>query len=142
MSEAAEAYRAALDVFTRSDMPANWAMTQNNLGAALARLGELALGEAGLAGLNKAVDAYRAALEVFTRREMSANWAFTTENLALAEESVSFMARAPEPLRTAIVRVDEAIIEFEGMQAGYYVEKAKRNRERMLQLLNEIEGDC
>ena len=41
-------------------MPLDWAMTQNNLGAALLRLGER---ESGTARLEEAVAAYRAALE-------------------------------------------------------------------------------
>ena len=35
LSEAVEAYRQALTVRTRDDLPQDWAMTQNNLGTAL-----------------------------------------------------------------------------------------------------------
>ena len=34
LSEAVEAYRQALTVRTRDDLPQDWAMTQNNLGNA------------------------------------------------------------------------------------------------------------
>ena len=33
LSEAVEAYRQALTVYTRDDLPQDWAMTQNNLGS-------------------------------------------------------------------------------------------------------------
>ena len=35
LNEAVEAYRQALTVYTRDDLPQNWAQTQNNLGTAL-----------------------------------------------------------------------------------------------------------
>ena len=35
LAEAVEAYRQALTVYTRDDLPQQWAMTQNNLGIAL-----------------------------------------------------------------------------------------------------------
>ncbi|MEO8812605.1 MAG: hypothetical protein ABI376_06815, partial [Caulobacteraceae bacterium] len=59
------AYRAALEVRTRETMPADWAMTQNNLGNALSTLGERAGGAAGIEALDQAVAAHRAALEVY-----------------------------------------------------------------------------
>ena len=40
LSEAVEAYRQALIVRTRDDLPQDWAVTQNNLGNALQFLGE------------------------------------------------------------------------------------------------------
>ena len=45
-------------------MPLDWATTQNNLGVALATLGER---ESGTARLEEAVAAFRAALEEWTR---------------------------------------------------------------------------
>jgi hypothetical protein len=45
---------------TRERVPLDWAMTQMNLGAALARLGER---ESGTAHLEQAVEGYRLALE-------------------------------------------------------------------------------
>ncbi|QLH38402.1 MAG: tetratricopeptide repeat protein [Defluviicoccus sp.] len=45
-------------------MPLQWAATQNNLGNALATLGER---ESGTARLQDAVTAYRAALQEYTR---------------------------------------------------------------------------
>ena len=40
LAGATQAYRAALEERTRDRVPLDWAMTQNNLGTALKRLGE------------------------------------------------------------------------------------------------------
>jgi hypothetical protein len=59
----------------------DWAMTQNNLGAALADLGARA---GDTAALQDAVTAYRAALEVRTREASPMDWAGTQNNLGAA----------------------------------------------------------
>ena len=56
-------------------------MTQNNLGNALAALGER---EAGTARLEEAVAIYRAALEEWTRERVPLRWAMTQNNLGNA----------------------------------------------------------
>ena len=66
---------------TRERVPLTWAMTQNNLGNALSRLGER---ESGTARLEEAVAAYRAALEEMTRERVPLDWAMTQNNLGIA----------------------------------------------------------
>ncbi|WP_156093363.1 tetratricopeptide repeat protein, partial [Planktothrix serta] len=63
LEKAIAAYQAALEVYTRTAFPEDWAMTQNNLAAAYySRIrGERA------DNLEKAIAAYQAALEVYTR---------------------------------------------------------------------------
>ena len=78
LEEAVAAYRAALEERTRERVPLDWATTQNNLGAALATLGER---ESGTARLEEAVAAYRAALQERTRERAPLDWA-TTQNIA------------------------------------------------------------
>ena len=75
------AYRAALQERTRERVPLDWAMTQNNLGIALQRLGER---ESGTARLEEAVAAYRAALEEWTRERVPLEWATTQLDLGNA----------------------------------------------------------
>ena len=53
------AYRQALTVRTRDDLPQQWATTQNNLGIALRALGERLGGPEGLRRLSEAVEAHR-----------------------------------------------------------------------------------
>jgi tetratricopeptide (TPR) repeat protein len=71
-------YRVALEDRTRNRVPLDWAMTQNNLGIALATLGDR---ESGTARLEEAVTAFRAALREFTRERVPLDWAMTQNNL-------------------------------------------------------------
>ena len=82
------AFQSALYVYTRKDMPAQWAGTQNNLGNALMTLGARGEGEAAVIALNGAVKAYEAALEVYTRKDMPADWAMTQNNLGAALQTL------------------------------------------------------
>jgi len=47
LTAAIQAYRQALEVYTRTDLPQDWAMTQNNLGIALVHQGVRTAGERG-----------------------------------------------------------------------------------------------
>lgn len=69
-----------MEIYTRTDMPLQWARTQSNLAHALRTLGER---EGSAARLEEAVAAYRAALEVNTRAESATDW--TRRNLARTE---------------------------------------------------------
>ena len=81
LSEAVEAYRQALAVYTRDDLPQDWATTQNNLGTALLCLGERQWGPEGLRRLNEAVEAYHQALIDRKRDDLPQDWATTQNNL-------------------------------------------------------------
>jgi hypothetical protein len=61
LHEAITAYRVALDERKRELVPPDWAATQNNLGNALARLGER---ESDTAHLEEAVAAWEACLTI------------------------------------------------------------------------------
>ena len=67
LEEAVEAFRLALEEWTRERVPLHWAATQNNLGVALATLGER---ESGTARLEEALAAFRLALEERTRERV------------------------------------------------------------------------
>ena len=62
-------------------MPLEWAMTQSNLGAALAALGER---EGGPERLEQAVAAYTEALKERTRARVPLDWAMVQNNLGAA----------------------------------------------------------
>jgi hypothetical protein len=67
-------------------VPLDWAQTQNNLGLALARLGERV---AGAAHLTQAGAAYQAALEEWKRDRLPVDWAITTGNQGIALMSLA-----------------------------------------------------
>ncbi len=96
---AAAAYRASLEVYTKADLPQNWARTQNNLGTALQELGTSSAGEQHRKLLEGAVAAYRAALEVYTRADLPQNWARTQNNLSDALSALDNQLGGEEVLK-------------------------------------------
>jgi tetratricopeptide (TPR) repeat protein len=69
LAQAVEAYRNALQVYTRERFPQDWARTQNNLGSALKEQAPRTAGDDAAALLAQAVEAYRNALQVFSERD-------------------------------------------------------------------------
>jgi tetratricopeptide (TPR) repeat protein len=84
LNQAVAAYRSALEVRTREQLPQRWAQTQESLGEALAEEGRRSEGAKGAELFNQAVAAYRSALEVYTREQLPQDWAMTQNNLANA----------------------------------------------------------
>ena len=112
LSEAVDAYRAALTIHTKEAMSAEWAMTQNNLGSVLRVQSERTQGEAGFVLLEQAVAAFHAALTIGTQAAMPLQWAMTQNNLgnALAimggrtagELGLALLAEAVKAFRAAL----------------------------------------
>ena len=109
LTRAVEAYEAALEVHTRTEMPADWAKTQNNLASALRVMGERAGGEAGLNALTRAVEAYEAALEVRTRTEMPADWANSMSGLGSARIALGIGSADANLTRAGIGAIENAL---------------------------------
>jgi tetratricopeptide (TPR) repeat protein len=137
MTEAVAAYRAALAERTRERVPLDWATTQNNLGNALASLGER---ESGTARLEEAVAAYRAALAERTRERVPLNWARSTGNqgvaLVLIAERLSDVTKA----RLAVEQIEAALATMRdggnAPDAGYYEAQLHKARS----LLDRLTG--
>jgi hypothetical protein len=53
------AYRSALEIYTPEQLPQQWAMIQNNLGAALWKLGKELRGDEGIKRKEESVEAFR-----------------------------------------------------------------------------------
>jgi hypothetical protein len=134
LREAVAAYRAALEERTRERVPLDWAATQNNLGIALTTLGERGDERA----LRDAVTAYRAALEERTRERVPLDWAGTMQNLALALRAQAEHTRQCAPITEALAAIDGAIEEFTKRDAPYNLDKARRNRERILAAARDL----
>jgi tetratricopeptide (TPR) repeat protein len=79
VEKAISSFRSALEEQTRERTPLEWAIVQQNLGAALSWLGQQ---EGKPERLEGAIEAYRSALELF--RETSA-----THFVRLAEQSIA-----------------------------------------------------
>jgi tetratricopeptide (TPR) repeat protein len=104
-----------LALLSRADLPLDWARTQNNLGAALATLGER---ESGTARLEEAVAAYRAALEEMTRERVPLDWAQTQNNLGNALWTLGERTDDVTVLRAAQTAVGNAF-QLVVVEAGY-----------------------
>jgi len=112
LAQAAAAFRNALEIYTREQLPQDWARTQNNFGNALREQGLRTEGEAGVLLLAQAVDAYRYALEVYTRKQLPRDWAMTQNNLGIAlsdqgvrtseEKGAQLLAQAVDAYRNAL----------------------------------------
>ena len=99
LEQAVQAYRAALEIFSRERVPLKWAATQTYLGAALSQLGDR---KAGTEQLEQAVRAFRAALEVRTRQDAPIQWATVQNNLGLALSRIGARNRDGERLEEAV----------------------------------------
>jgi hypothetical protein len=139
--EAANGYALLLTEWTEKDMPADWAMTQNNLGTALRVLGERLGGEEGAKRLAEAVAAYEAALRVYTEKDMPAQWAATQNNLGIAlrvlgerlggEEGIAKLGAAVEAHEAAL-RAYTRIGDEEGAaDAKKQLQKAKAGLDKL-----------
>ena len=93
------AYTEALKEYTRERVPLQWATTQNNLGTALATLGERESGPERLEQ-EQAVHAYTEALRVFTPEEAPRYREITLNNRARAVERLRERGAEPGPDET------------------------------------------
>ena len=91
LAEAVVAYRAALIVRTKEQLPQQWAATQNNLGNVLSEQGTRTGREAGRELIREAIHAYELALEVKTREALPVQWERTMSNLAVAKKALEDM---------------------------------------------------
>ena len=109
-TEALNAYTEVLKKYTREDVLLDWAMTQNNLGNALADQGKRE-GKPEL--LEQALIAFNEALRVFTPEDnTSFQWAVTQNNLGNALQTLGSRKRGQELLGQAVDAYTEALRVF------------------------------
>jgi tetratricopeptide (TPR) repeat protein len=142
LKEAVAAHHAALTERPRERVPLQWATTQNNLGAALASLGEReSRQDEAIRRLVEAVKAYRAALTERTRERVPRDWAMTQFNLAAAlsalGERESGRERSIRHLEEAVVAYRAALTEWTNESAPHWHNMAQRNLARCLALLEQ-----
>ena len=91
LAEAVAAYRAALTVYTKAQLPQQWATTQNNLGTVLHKQGIRTGGEAGRELIRQAITAYELALQIRTKDALPVQWEETMGNLKIAKKALEDM---------------------------------------------------
>jgi len=105
LREAADAFRASFDVWTKNAMNEQRAVSQQNLGAVLRYLGAW---ERDPVILDEAIVAMRAALEIRTRRDNAPGWAMTQNNIGAVLMSIAALERGKKSMQ----RIEEAIEVF------------------------------
>jgi tetratricopeptide (TPR) repeat protein len=137
LKTAIERHRMLLTRRPRDRVPLDWAMTQVNLGNALATLGGR---ESGTARLEAAVAAYHAALEEYTPDRTPLNWASTQNNLGNAlviiEERESGTAR----LEAAVAAYRAALEVTTRERAPFKWARTQNNLGDALEILGERES--
>jgi tetratricopeptide (TPR) repeat protein len=121
---AIERYKRLLALTPRERVPLDWAMTQNNLGFALATLGER---QSGTAKLEEAITAYREALKERTRERVPLEWAMTQSYLGGALQTLGQRETGTAKLEEAIVAFREALKEQTRQSAPLQWAKTQSN---------------
>jgi tetratricopeptide (TPR) repeat protein len=132
--QAIAALRGVLTENTRERVPLDWAMTQNNLGNALQKLGER---EIGTARLEEAVAAYRAALEEYTRERVPLDWAMTQNNLGNALSSLGQQESGTARLEEAVAAYRAALEEYTRERVPFDWAMTQNNLGNALRLIGE-----
>src|SRR5262249_27206257 len=123
----------ALTIYTREQMPLQWATTQDNLGNALSSLGE-SKGET--AKLEEAIVVYREALEERTRDRVPLSWATTNSNLAITLSKLGEREVGTARIEEAIAIFRDAIAVVSTLDAPHQMEMLRRNLARAEELLS------
>jgi tetratricopeptide (TPR) repeat protein len=106
LTEAVEAFRAALTERTRERVPLDWATTQSNLGIVLHALGQR---ESGTARLTEAIEAYRNALRERTRERVPLNWATSTGSMGVAMMQLAERQADLATAEQAVAQIEAAL---------------------------------
>lgn len=108
--EAVTAYRAALEIYTREQVPQDWAHAQFNLGGVLTNQSMHAEDAEGKRLLGEALTAYRASLEIYTRKELPQDWASTQFSIAFTLRALADRSETAEAKR---LRAEAEVIDKE-----------------------------
>jgi tetratricopeptide (TPR) repeat protein len=106
IQEAVEAYREALQEWTRAGAPLEWARAQNNLGVALLMGGA---GDMRTELLEQAAEGFAKALQAWPRYTMPVEWAMAQSNLGSALLRLGTRAGGAEILQQAALACREAL---------------------------------
>ena len=140
MAAAISAYRGALEVYTREQLPQKWAMTQGNLANALRNQAVRTEGTKGAELLAQAVTAYRSALEVRTREKLPQEWARIQTILSVALEEQGLRTegtKATELLGQAVAAFRSCLEVFTTNAFPFYHEQTEKQLKECERLLTQ-----
>ena len=112
-------------------------MTQNNLGAALQKLGERT---EDVKAFNEAVTAYQNALKEWTQDKNPMTWAMTTANLAIAQKSLAERLADAGAAKMALDYFESVAQVFRNASHAQYYEFATEQIAKTRTLIDGLRG--
>jgi len=127
LEQSVAAFQNALAERTRERVPQDWAMTQNNLGAALQSLGKR---QQDPQLLEQAVTAFESALQEITREKLAMGWAMSLANLGAVRMILAEMTQNSEVALMALNDFDEVVDFFREISHAQYMELGEEQRKK------------
>jgi tetratricopeptide (TPR) repeat protein len=121
-AQAVEAYKAALEILNKADLPDYWAITQTNMGRVLADQGEQSSGAQAKDLFARALQASRDASEVVSKADLSQTWATIQTNLSIALADQGDIAAASQVLAKCVEAFPE---DFNVLRRALFIEQNK-----------------
>jgi tetratricopeptide (TPR) repeat protein len=137
LTESIGIYQGSLALVSRTDETQDWATAQNNLGNALAALGER---ESGTAHLEEAVAAFRSALKERRRDRVPLAWAESQNNLGLVLATLGKRESGTAHLTEAVAALRSALKERRRDRAPLAWAESQNNLGLVLATLGERES--
>ncbi|MGB8191155.1 MAG: hypothetical protein WCF67_04505 [Chitinophagaceae bacterium] len=106
LTQAVAAYRAALEVVRKEDLPQHWAMIQNNLAGALRLQATHSPRSTKTILLTQAATACRAAFEIHTKEDLPQDWSMTQVNLGNVLQELGMLTDGEEGIALLIQAVN------------------------------------
>jgi tetratricopeptide (TPR) repeat protein len=126
-------YEAALRVRIEVDFPADWAMTQNNLGIAYCNMPTGDRGE----NLRQAIACYEAALRVSTETDFPRQWADTQFNLGLTYKDLADLNKDRSAISSAVTCLEAAILGYELVGLSLKADETRQRAEQLRQAMTD-----
>ena len=130
------AYRNALGERTQESNLFGWAITQNNLAAAMQGLGEH---EEDIGSLEASIPAYEAALKVLNADTVPLVWAMVTANRASALYALAAESDYLDMAETSVAEFDKLGELFNGTEYTHYQAKVQERKQHAATLVASLQ---
>ena len=130
------AYRNALGERTQESNVLAWAITQNNLAAAMQGLGEH---EEDIASLEASIPAYEMALKVLNADTVPLVWAMVTANRASALYALAAEADNIDMAETSVTEFEKLAELFDGTEYADYQASVLERKQQAMALVASLQ---
>jgi hypothetical protein len=136
LEQSVVAYRNALDERTQDKSPFAWAITQNNLAAAMQALGEH---EEDIGSLEASIPVYDAVLKVLNSDTVPLIWAMVSANRASAMCALAGESDHLDMAEASVVEFEKIARLFEGTEYAGYRTKAQERARQAQALIDSLQ---